>query len=161
MGDPRRFHEFAKIVKEHIPLEYSIADIAGGKGYLQAALRQIGYKDVTSWDKRKRYAASRKGYRYGYFEWENAPKYNAVVAMHPDEGTDHAILYAAKHKVPAIICPCCITPSASVFSEKYNYTNWKKHLTKIAETKGCEVQWIKLKINGRNDVMVIKPKEKI
>ena len=157
MGDPRRFHAFSEIISQNIPNNFNIADIAGGKGYLQAALRQRGFPNITSWDKRKKMAANRKGYRYGFFDFQTAPKYEAVVAMHPDEGTDHAILYAAVNRVPAIICPCCTKPSACAYWGNHKYECWLNHLITLAEKNNLKVKHEKLKINGRNDVLIITP----
>lgn len=161
MGDSRRFHLFAQVIERHIPKDANIVDVAGGKGSLQAALRQLGYTHVTSWDKRPKTAKSRKGYRYGYFHYERAPReYTAVVAMHPDEGTDHAIMYAVKRRVPAVICPCCVRPSAVVYSEDHNYNSWLKHLIGLAQKGGMEVITTALKMAGRRDVLILKPGEK-
>lgn len=155
MGDKRRFDEFAKLISGLIPKNAVIADVASGKGYLQAALRQLGYSDVTSWDKRRKNASNRRGYRYGLFQWDKAPKYDAIVAMHPDEGTDHAILYAAKHGVPAIICPCCIKPSAEVYWGRHAFADWAAHLEGLALRLNCRVRWADLPISGRNRVLIV------
>ena len=56
MGDSRRFDLMAKLIEKHIPKGFTIGDIASGKGYLQAALRQRGYRNITSWDKRNKNA---------------------------------------------------------------------------------------------------------
>lgn len=157
MGDSRRFHEFVKVIRRIIPIDSNVADVAGGKGYLQAAMRQLGYDNVTSWDKRKKYASNRRGYRYGWFEWDTAPEYDAVVAMHPDEGTDHAILYAARHRVPAIVCPCCVKPSGEVYCGAHEFRAWCEHLERLATQRGCDVKWTALPINGRNLVMIVTP----
>ena len=157
MGDPRRFNAFAKLVRRHLPLEARLADVAGGKGYLQAALRELGYRDVVSWDRRKRCATGRAGYRYGWFDHRSAPAYDAVVAMHPDEGTDHAIVYAAERRVPALICPCCIRPSATTYWGDGNYPDWCRHLETVARKGRLTVQWTQLPIVGRNDVMILRP----
>ena len=158
MSDSRRFREFARVISQNIPLDANIADVAGGKGYLQSALRQLGYQRVTSWDKRKKYAANRRGYHYGLFNFKDMHEYDAVVAMHPDDGTDHAVIYAGKHRVPAIICPCCVKPSAVPYQD-YNsgYGGWLKHLHHLAEEQGMKVTWIKIDIDGRNDVMILFP----
>lgn len=155
MGDPRRFHVFAKLVLEYIPPAASVADVAGGKGYLQAAMRQNGYERVVSWDRRPRYATRRSGYRYGWFDHRNAPEYDAVVAMHPDEGTDHAIMYAVERGVTALVCPCCIRPHATSYWGDGNYPGWCSHLQALAEKGGATTEWRKLKMIGRNDVLVI------
>lgn len=155
MGDPRRFDAFAKLVVRHVPLAASVADVAGGRGYLQAALRQLGYRSVVSWDKRKRYASGRAGYRYGWFDYEKAPRYDAVVAMHPDEATDQVVLYATKHRIPALVCPCCVKPQAVPYWGDHNYRDWCSHLTKLATNAGAHVQWTELPIVGRSAVMMV------
>lgn len=159
MGDSRRFHEFSRIIRRHIPLTASIADVAGGKGYLQKSLRELGFKEVTTWDKRSRYADSRvkHSYRYQWFSRDVKECYGAVVAMHPDEGTDHALLYALDHHIPAVICPCCVKPSATLYWGKHSFGNWKKHLTRLAEDRGVEPIWTAMPITGRNEVLIIKP----
>jgi hypothetical protein len=159
VGDRRRFDQFARLIQEHINKDTAILDVASGKGYLRAALYQLGYRNVTCWDKGKR-AIGRKHYRYGYFHWREKPGFGAVVAMHPDAATDHAILYAAKNRVPALICPCCIKPSAEPFWEDYNFTNWMNHLVRLAERNGMEVIKTRLPIQGRNDVLILRPKER-
>jgi hypothetical protein len=160
MGDERRFDLFAKLIAKHIPTSYQIADVASGKGNLQAALRQLGYKKVISWDKQRRNASPRSNYHYDYFNYNNAPRdYDAVVAMHPDEATDHAIMYAAKHKVPAIVCPCCVKPSAVVYWGDNNEHRWIAHLKQLAEKNGLEVTETMLKMSGRNRVLICKPKK--
>ncbi|KKW11167.1 MAG: hypothetical protein UY48_C0024G0008 [Candidatus Gottesmanbacteria bacterium GW2011_GWB1_49_7] len=155
MGDSRRFHLFAKLILKHLPLKANIVDISGGKGYLQAALRQNGYMHVTSWDKRKKYTCNRQNYRYGYFNWESAPEYEAVVAMHPDEGTDHAILYAASRGIPGLVCPCCIKPDAVAFWQNYKLDLWYQHLEGLALKYKRQVTWATLPMNGRSQVMII------
>ena len=160
MGDSKRFDLFGKLISKQLDPAMSIVDVAGGKGYLQASLRQLGYSKIETWDKRLATARKvhRNGYRFGYFDFKTAPKYDAVVAMHPDEGTDHCILYAGLHRVPAIICPCCIKPSAVQFWDNRNYTKWLKHLMTLAENQNLNVEQFKLPMNGKNDVLVLRPK---
>lgn len=123
MGDPRRFHAFAEVIVKHLHPSMAIADVAGGKGYLQAALRERGFRSITTWDRRRRTPMTRLGHRYDWFVWDRAPGYDAIVAMHPDEATDHAILYAGHHRIPALICPCCVRPSARLFLAPYKYSH--------------------------------------
>ena len=157
MGDPRRFHAFADLVTQHITRSSVIADVAGGKGFLQAALRERGYRKITSWDRRQKTPYNRHGHRYGWFTADTMAQYDAVVAMHPDEATDHALLYAAHRRVPAIICPCCVRPSAIGFWQAYKYSVWCAHLDTLAQQHHLTVQWTTLPINGRNDVMILTP----
>lgn len=155
MGDRRRFDLFSKLAEEHLNKDMKIIDVASGKGYLQAALRQRGFQEIISWDKRKKNASNRKGYRYGYFDWRTGEKYDAVIAMHPDEGTDHAIMYAAKHMVPALVCPCCIKPDASVYWGNHRFKNWVNHLKSLANN--MLIQEVYLPMNGKSLVLILKP----
>ena len=157
VGDPRRFHAFADVIARALHPSMIIADVAGGKGYLQAALRERGFRSITTWDRRRRTPMSRRGHRYGWFTWDCPARYDAIVAMHPDEATDHAILYAAKHQIPALICPCCVRPSARLFLEPYKYHHWCRHLASLATQAGLKVAWTTLPINGRRDVMILTP----
>jgi len=159
MGDSHRFDLFGKLIAEKFDNGMSIADVAGGKGYLQASLRQLGFSKIETWDKRLATARKvhRNGYRFGYFEYKTAPKYDAVVAMHPDEGTDHCILYAGLHRVPVIICPCCVKPSAVQFWGNRKYNAWMEHLIELSKSQGLKIEQFKLKMNGRNDVLLLTP----
>jgi hypothetical protein len=134
-----------------------IADVASGKGQLQAELRLSGYGTIESWDKRPRNAKTRHGYRYGYFDYRNAPRgYDLVIGMHPDEGTDHIIQYACKHRTPFIVCPCCVKPSASQFQD-IGYEGWMRHLIGLAETGRMAVEVISLPMLGRKEVIIGRP----
>jgi len=68
MGDSRRFDLFAKLATKYFPKSYRIADVAGGAGYLRLALREMGYNNVETWDKRFRHIKGRQ--RYQYFNWQ-------------------------------------------------------------------------------------------
>ncbi len=158
MGDSMRFRLFTEAIQDRFPdRDAKIADVASGKGQLQAALRQVGYRKVESWDKRPRNAKNRYGYRYGYFDYQNAPRgYGLVVGMHPDEGTDHIIEYACKHRVPFLVCPCCVMPSASKF-EGIGYEEWMRHLIGLAGTRRMEIEILSLPMEGRKEVIVGRP----
>lgn len=165
MGDSRRFDLFAKLIKKHIPIDYKIADVSAGKGYLQIALKEQGYKNITSFDKRNkksRRVSTGKNYKYRYFSYNIEDKFDVVVAMHPDEGTDHAIMYGIKNRVPVIVCPCCIKPSATAaeFSRKNaNQKNWLSHLKSIGERNNMTViETVLTPMTGKRLVLIFKPK---
>lgn len=158
MGDRRRFDAFADLIARNITPDIPVADVAGGSGGLRAALHQRGFRDVDSWDKRHRNARGKKGYIYGLFDWRNAPRgYKAVVAMHPDEGTDNALLYALRERVPFIICPCCVKPSGAKFSGN-QYGEWLEHLAAIGRAGRFSVTEACLPIRGRNIVLIGRPR---
>ena len=112
MGDKRRFNKFANLINDLIlNKELSIIDVAAGKGHLQKALNEKGFRNVTSWDAKNIKKGLKR--RYGLFKCNEKQKFDVIVAMHPDEATDHSILYAGKNKKIAIVCPCCIKPDAT------------------------------------------------
>lgn len=156
MGDIRRFDLFANLISKHIPKSCNIADISGGKGYLQLALKEHGYKNITSFDKRYN-RIKNSNYKYGYFDYSKYHEFSGIVAMHPDEGTDHAVMYCIKNKCVGLICPCCVKPHATHLLLHHNFNNWKKHLTQLVEKAGMEAIWTKLKMTGKNEVLIIKP----
>lgn len=160
MGDPRRFSLFADVIAANFPSTLPVADVAGGKGYLQVALRQRGFASVVSWDKRPRYSKGHRArfYRYGLFDARSAPRdYGLAVGMHPDGGTDHIIAYAARHRVPFAVCPCCVQPSAEPYFGSYRYADWCDHLARLAEHAGFDVTLAGLPMRGRNVVLIGRP----
>lgn len=156
MGDPRRFSAFADLIARNVAPQAVIADVAGGKGALRAELSRRGFGRVDTWDTRHKNASGRRGYVYGKFDWRNAPRYDAIVAMHPDEGTDHAIMAAARMRVPCIVCPCCVKPSASKFSGN-QFEPWLEHLAAIIRLSRMEIVQTTLPIHGRNIVLIGRP----
>lgn len=159
MGDPRRFALFADLIAREFPETAAhIADVAGGKGYLKAELYRRGFRRVTCWDRRRRLANGRPGQRYQLFDYRNAPReYDLVVAMHPDEGTDHALLYSAKHRVPCAIVPCCLTPSAVPYDGRQTWGSWNAHLVELARARRLRVEVSALPMAGRSVVLVARP----
>lgn len=154
MGDSRRFDLFSKIISNNFPNKYykNVADIAGGKGYLNKALKDKGYY-VTTYDVRKKINQN-INYKRTLFTEKVKTKYDLLVAMHPDEATDVTISMAAKLSIPFVICPCCVKPTVTVMFEKHTYKNWIKHLKKFAEQNGFHVTETHLPMNGKNIVLV-------
>lgn len=157
MGDSRRFDLFAAVIQRNFPaFRYkAVADIAGGKGFLQLALRQRGY-NVTTFDKRSGYKKkSRKfRYQYRYFDSKIKQPFDLLVGMHPDEATDVIIEEAAKRKIPFVICPCCVKPTTTVFFGQHSFSRWVKHLEAYAVKLGFSVTKTKLRMNGKNLVLI-------
>lgn len=158
MGDKSRFHHFARTIAEHFTPDNDIADVAGGRGYLQVALRDHGFRRVTTWDKRNARACRSLEYRYQWFDATRAPnQYSLVVGMHPDEGTDHIIAYAGRHRVPFVVCPCCVKPSAHAYWQGAKFSLWIDHLLGLAERLNLDVQTVAMPIQGRNLVLIGRP----
>ena len=136
MGDPLRFRLFADLIETrfHRFKDSPVADVAGGKGHLKAALYLRGWRHVTTIDARHRLAKGRPGQHYAKFTMHAWQHYSLVIGMHPDEATDHIILYAAKHLIPFAVCPCCIKPSAINFDGRQTKASWIEHLVKLAMT---------------------------
>lgn len=159
MGDKRRFSAFAELIREHIPQQSRLVDVAGGKGYMQAALRALGFDNILTFDKRRRLAKPHRQhmYRYAWFSYNQKEDFDAVIAMHPDQGTDHAILYAVKRDVPFLVCPCCVLPSASCYwGSRSNYAKWLDHLESLAIATHV-IERVTLPIDGRAVVLVGRP----
>jgi hypothetical protein len=158
MGDPRRFDLFAKFILKNFPPEkyQRVADIAGGKGYLQTALRSYGY-NVTTFDKRKgrKNRPNRFQYQYRFFDHRIEEEFDLLVGMHPDEATDIIIAEAARRKTAYAIVPCCIKPTVSKmkFTNAYNYTNWIKHLKDFAKELKLTVNKAYLRMTGKRLIL--------
>ncbi len=158
MGDNRRFHLMADLIARNcLARDGHVADVAGGKGYLQSELRRRGFRNVVSFDKRRGMAKGRKHQRYEWFTAATEPGFDLIVAMHPDEGTDHAILYAAKHRKPCIVCPCCVKPHGAAYHGPRYFDPWVRHLKGLAETHGLSVSEAQLPMRGRNLVLICNP----
>ena len=152
MGDPRRFDLMADLVMTRLPWEGQprIVDVAGGRGGMQAALRKRDFTNVVSMDICHSYAKGRSGYKYGLFTRDEPAQFDLVVAMHPDDATDHAILYAVDHSIPWFVCPCCVRPAAvPCKSGRNDYWRWIDHLRTIGGGQGT-VETITLPMKGRN-----------
>jgi hypothetical protein len=155
MGDPKRFRLTSELIEQRFPdRQARIADVAGGKGQLQSFLRQAGYRNVLSIDRRNRYAKSRKGYRFGLFSFETLERFDLVVGLHADDATDHVVLYGRRWNVPWIVVPCCVRPSGAPFGARANdYHRWIAHLRKLGGGPTV-VETITLSMKGRNVALV-------
>lgn len=159
MGDSRRFEVFANFIKANFPNCRQVADVAGGKGYLQTALRDLGFNVIT-FDKRKgrRNRPGKFEFQYRYFDSTVKNDFDLLVGMHPDEATDVIIREAAKRRVPFAIVPCCIMPTAYIYYGQHKYSQWVEHLKNVAKRLGYQVYDTQLKIQGKNTVIWGIPK---
>ena len=156
MGDSRRFDLFASLATRHFHKDACLVDVAGGRGYLRLALQDYGFTNITTWDIRKSHISDRSKYIHRLFDYRTAPAYEGIVAMHPDEVTDHCVLYSTKWHVPALICPCCMKPDAVSWFGQHNSTEWIKHLISLAMKGGMQVQVTQLKMVGKNVVLILR-----
>ena len=156
MGDRRRFDLFAELIRKNFnPAQYkSIADVAAGKGYLQVALREKGFKEVRSFDLRRKVFHG-LDYRRILFDSTIPGKFDLICGMHPDEATDVIIDTAARLRIPFVLCPCCTRSTVTIYwGAKLSFKGWYNHLVRFAKIKGFEVQEIRLHMNGRNDCIL-------
>jgi hypothetical protein len=165
MGDKRRFKEMAKAIRLEFPPDryHRVGDIAGGRGHLQTALRDAGFKEVVTFDKRPVRAAKTR-YFNRLFTLEERTPLDLLVALHPDEATDVTIAAAIKRGVPFAVCPCCIKPTVlkpSFGSTKISYRTWIHRLRQFAEKEGFSTVTKYLKISGKNCLIIGKPRNAI
>ena len=156
MGDSRRFQVFAQFISKQFPHQDThIADVAGGKGDLQLALRELGYTNVTTFDKRKKKKITR-GVRYQHRWFDTGVKqdFNLLLGMHPDEATDVIVVEAARRSIPFAIVPCCVMPNAITFWGQHNYRTWLSWLETNASKRGHRVERFYLNIQGKNTVLL-------
>lgn len=161
MGDPARFRLLADLIAERFTPSKT-ADVAGGKGLLRSQLSTRGFSNVTTIDHRKRLAKGRPGQHYGLFDWRTSEDYDLIVGMHPDEASDHIVLYAAERRVPFVLCPCCVKPSAAPLSFEYlsnsrSQPQWFTHLSALAQARRMIVEWLYLPMRGANLVLIGTP----
>lgn len=123
---------------------------------MRKALLELGYKNVETWDKRKKHQPGKQ--RYQYFDWKIKDKYDAVIGLHPDEASDHIILYATKNRVPFLICPCCAIGGATTYwGARNNFKSWLIYLKGLAEKENFKVIETLLPMNGKNLVLIGYP----
>jgi hypothetical protein len=143
MADKRRFELFARFIVERFPAP-RIFDIAGGQGRLNEALSQLG-RTVTTFDMRHKHLPVR--YARRAFTLEEPCEADLLVGMHPDGATRIIIEYAARHRLPFAVVPCCSDNSMP-------YNPWMRHLAELAREHGFPtVEEHTLPMDGRARVL--------
>jgi hypothetical protein len=125
MADKRRFDLFAQFITERFPAP-RIFDIAGGQGRLNEALSKLG-RTVTTFDLRHKHLPVRFAQRA--FTLEEPCEADLLVGMHPDGATRIIIEYAAVHRLPFAVVPCCSDNSMP-------YNPWMRYLAELARERG-------------------------
>ena len=144
MADKRRFDLFAQLIVERFAAP-RIFDVAGGQGRLNEALTRLG-RTVTTFDLRHKHLPVRFTQRA--FTLEEPCEVELLVGMHPDGATRLIIEYAAKHKVPFAVVPCCSDNSMP-------YNPWMRFLAELARQQGfATVQEHSLPMEGRARVLL-------
>lgn len=144
MADKRRFELFASFLTQRFEAP-RIYDIAGGMGRLNEALTSLG-RMVTTFDLRHKRLPVR--YAERIFTLEEPCEADLVVGMHPDGATRIIIEYAAAHRIPFAVVPCCADNSMP-------YKPWMRHLAELATSLGfAHVEEHSLPMEGRARVLV-------
>ncbi len=154
MSDSRRFNLLADFISRNYPCNTTIADIAGGKGALQIALREHSFKEVRTFDKRHKRISKKLDYKFGFFDQRVKDSFDLLVGLHPDEASDVIILEASRRKIPFILVPCCTKPNLVPTKQIGNYKAWCNHLRNLAQKNSFyEVRELSLDITGPNKIL--------
>lgn len=144
MADKRRFELFARFISESFSAP-RIFDIAGGQGRLNEALTKLGHT-VTTFDLRHKHLPVRFAQRA--FTMEEPCEADLLAGMHPDGATRIIIEYAALHRIPFAVVPCCSDNSMP-------YNPWMRHLAELARERGfVTVEEHSLPMEGRARVIL-------
>lgn len=147
MADKRRFELFAQLVAERFAAP-RVFDVAGGQGRLNEALTRLG-RVVTTFDLRHKHLPVR--YAQRTFTLDEPCECELVVGMHPDGATRVIIEYAARHRIPFAVVPCCSDNGMP-------YNPWMRHLAELAQGTGfARVHEEKLPMQGRARVLIGEP----
>ena len=159
MGDERRGQIFAQYIVKQFPKATQILAVADGKGQVARKLANKKRK-VTVVEAKPRFEGrvhKYLQYRAGWFtaEYEAKQCPDLVVGMHPDEATSEIVLFAVKNRIPFAVVPCCVKGR---YSSGLRYTGWLNKLISLARDAGYVVHHHTLKMAGKNDVIIGKPK---
>lgn len=144
MADKRRFELFAHWIARTFPASRVVFDIAGGQGRLNEALTALG-REVTTFDLRHKHLPVK--YALRRFTLEEPCEAELVVGMHPDGATRIVIDYAAHHRLPFAVVPCCSDNGMP-------YNPWMRHLAEHAQGLGfSRVEEDRLGMAGRERVL--------
>lgn len=147
MADKRRFDLFASFLVERFGAG-RVFDVAGGMGKLNESLTRHGCT-VTTFDLRHKRLPVR--YAERIFTLEEPCAADLVVGMHPDGATRVIIDYAAKHRIPFAVVPCCSDNGMP-------YNPWRRHLAELGASHGFEVFEHDLPMEGRARVVAGAPR---
>jgi hypothetical protein len=144
VADKRRFDLFAELLVQRFPSARRVFDVAGGMGKLNEALTRRGL-DVTTFDRRHKHLPVRFAERD--FTLDEPCECDLVVGMHPDGATRIIVEYAARHRIPFAVVPCCSDNSMP-------YKPWVRHLAELGRALKFEVEEIDLAMEGRKRVVL-------
>ncbi len=144
MADLQRFDRFADLLVREFPTAACVWDIAGGMGKLNAALTARG-RTVLTFDARAKHLPVPFAERLLTLDEPCAT--DLIVGLHPDGATRIIIDYAARHRLPFAVIPCCSDNSMP-------YKPWLRHVGDITRDAGFAVTEIDLNITGRRRVVL-------
>ena len=162
VNDRRRFQAFADFIHQTYPHVHKIADVAGGRGGVSFHLYQLGYA-ATIIDKRDAHLPGQMQRKLRKQSVEQGrlveiPRvvervqqvdlrsFDLIVALHPDEATEHVIRAAIEHGKDFAVVPCCVFPMDGV---KRNKEEWKEYLISLSP----DIMTTSLPIQGDNVVL--------
>ncbi|MBZ0151601.1 MAG: hypothetical protein K8J09_08725 [Planctomycetes bacterium] len=149
MADQRRFELFADLVVQRFPTARVVFDVAGGMGKLNLALTARGL-DVTTFDRRWKHHDVKFAERL--FTLAEPCTCDLVVGMHPDGATRVIVEYAAQHRRPFAVVPCCSDNGMP-------YRPWLRHLAELGRSRGLVVDEVDLPMQGRARVLLGEPQK--
>ncbi len=147
MADKRRFDLFADLLTSRFPVAKRVFDVAGGMGKLNESLTARGLT-CTTFDIRHKHLPVIFAERE--FKLTEPCEADLVVGMHSDGATRIIIEYAAHHRIPFAVVPCCSDNSMS-------YKPWMRHLSEVAQSLGMQTSECELPMEGRARVIVGTP----
>jgi hypothetical protein len=143
MADPQRFTLFAGFLVDRFCAP-RVFDVAGGQGRLNEALTALG-RQVATFDRRHKHLGVH--YLERAFTLAEPCEADLVVGMHADGATRLIIEYAALHRIPFAVVPCCSDNGMP-------YKPWMRHLDALARSLGFpEVVEETLPMRGRARVL--------
>lgn len=147
MADKRRFELFAELLAQRFG-RCRVFDVAGGMGRLNEALTAKGCT-ATTFDVRHKHLPVR--YAQRTFTLDEPCEADLVVGMHPDGATRIVLEYAARHRIPFAVVPCCSDNSMP-------YKPWIRHLAELGRSLAFEVEEVDLAMEGRKRVVLGVPR---
>ncbi|MBX7096533.1 MAG: hypothetical protein K1X89_02375 [Myxococcaceae bacterium] len=145
MADHLRFQHFARFLVDTFGV-CRVFDVAGGMGKLNQELTALGCATTTFDRRHKRLPVT---YAERDFTLEEPCEADLVVGLHADGATRVVIEYAAKHRLPFAVIPCCADNGMP-------YKPWMRHLTELAATLGYAPQESTLPMRGRARIIWAK-----
>lgn len=144
MADKQRFDLFADLLVQRFPTARRVFDVAGGMGKLNEALVARGRSCLT-FDRRHKHLPVE--YALRDFTLDEPCTADLVVGLHADGATRLIIEYAARHRVPFAVVPCCSDNSMP-------YNPWMRHLAELASALGLSTAEVTLPMAGRARVLL-------